>query len=51
MAMPSKTRWGVLGVAWIALKRVIPGMKKSSSLEILGIASRDASKARMARRA
>ena len=48
MAMPSKTRWGVLGVAGIALRRVIPGMKKSSSLEILGIASRDGSKARMA---
>lgn len=48
MAMPSKIRWGVLGVAGIALKRVIPGMKKSSSLEILGIASRDANKARTA---
>src|SRR3954454_789045 len=48
MAMPSKTRWGILGAAGIALRRVIPGMKKSSSLEILGIASRDGSKARMA---
>jgi predicted dehydrogenase len=48
MAMPSKARWGVLGVAGIALKRVIPGMRKSSSLEIVGIASRDANKARMA---
>jgi len=48
MAMPSKIRWGVLGVAGIALRRVIPGMKKSSFLEILGIASRDLGKARTA---
>jgi predicted dehydrogenase len=45
MAMRSTIRWGVLGVAGIALKRVIPGMKKSSSLEILAIASRDGGKA------
>src|SRR5689334_14005806 len=48
MAMRSKIRWGVLGVAGIALRRVIPGMKKSHSLEILGIASRDVGKARAA---
>ncbi|MFL6415269.1 MAG: Gfo/Idh/MocA family protein, partial [Bryobacteraceae bacterium] len=46
--MSSKTRWGVLGVAGIALNRVIPAMRKSNSLEITAIASRDMGKARMA---
>lgn len=48
MAMSANTRWGVLGVAGIALKRVIPGMKKSKKLEITAIASRDGSKSRAA---
>jgi predicted dehydrogenase len=48
LAMPSKIRWGILGAAGIALKLVIPAMKKSNSLEIAAIASRDPAKARMA---
>lgn len=46
--MSSKTRWGILGVAGIATKRVIPGMRKSDSLEITAIASRDLNKAKTA---
>lgn len=40
-----KVRWGVLGAAAIALKKVIPGMLKSELCEIAGIASRDLTKA------
>src|SRR5262245_5381031 len=43
-----KVRWGVLGVAMIALKRVIPAMRDASNAVVLGIASRDASRARTA---
>jgi predicted dehydrogenase len=46
--MPSKIRWGVLGVAAIATKKVIPAMKKSNLLEVSAIASRDLSRARTA---
>lgn len=47
--MPSnKLRWGVLGVAGIAVKKVIPAMQKCSLCEIAAIASRDSSKAREA---
>ena len=38
--------WGVLGTAKIGRDRVLPGMKKSSLLEIRAIASRDADRAR-----
>src|SRR4051794_20617631 len=44
--MSTKIRWGILGVATIATKKVIPGMKKSGLLEVSAIASRDMSRAR-----
>lgn len=40
-----KVKWGVLGAAAIAVKKVIPGMQKGSFSEIIAIASRDARKA------
>src|SRR6267154_185109 len=43
-----KVRWGVLGVAAIAVKKVIPGMQNGSLSEIAAIASRDAGKAEKA---
>lgn len=39
-------RWGVLGAASIALGAVIPAMRKSARMQVLAIASRDASTAR-----
>ncbi len=41
-----KLRWGVIGVANIAVKRVIPAMMKSAETQIAAIASRDAKRAR-----
>lgn len=41
-----KIRWGVLGVANIAVKKVIPGMQKGERCEIAAIASRDLPRAR-----
>ena len=47
--MPAKkVRWGVLGVAAIATKKVIPGMQKGAWSEISAIASRDVAKAKQA---
>ena len=43
--MPEKIRWGVLGVANIAVKKVIPAMQKGRFSEIAAIASRDAARA------
>jgi predicted dehydrogenase len=43
--MSAKVRWGVLGAANIALKKVIPGMQRGSRCEIAAIASRDLQKA------
>ncbi len=43
-----KIRWGVLGVANIAVKKVIPGMQHCASAEVTAIASRDLEKARSA---
>ena len=40
-----KVRWGVLGVARIAVNRVIPGMQAGESTEIAAIASRDLARA------
>jgi predicted dehydrogenase len=40
-----KVKWGVLGVAAIAVKKVIPAMQKCEWSEIAAIASRDARKA------
>jgi len=41
-------RWGVLGAANIAVKKVIPGMQKSALAHVVAIASRDKDKARAA---
>jgi predicted dehydrogenase len=49
-AKPDKVRWGILGVASIAVRRVIPAMQKGARCEILAIASRDGSKAKEAAR-
>jgi predicted dehydrogenase len=40
-----KVKWGVLGAASIAVRRVIPGMQKGAYSEIAAIASRDKKKA------
>jgi predicted dehydrogenase len=45
-----KVRWGVLGVAAIAVKKVIPAMQRGTDSEIVAIASRDAGKAAEAAR-
>jgi hypothetical protein len=41
-------RWGVLSTANIATQKVIPGLRKARSSELLAIASRDANRARSA---
>ena len=49
--MPSKetpVSWGVLGTADIALRKVIPAMKKASLTDVVAIASRSAEKAEQA---
>ena len=43
-----KIRWGVLGVAGIATKKVIPAMQQSTHAEVTAIASRDIGKAQAA---
>ncbi|HEY1242330.1 MAG TPA: Gfo/Idh/MocA family oxidoreductase [Bryobacteraceae bacterium] len=43
-----KVRWAVLGTARIATKKVIPGLQRSESSEVVAIASRDLAKAREA---
>src|SRR5258707_15348710 len=43
-----KVKWGVLGVASIATRKVIPGMQKSALSAIAAIASRDLKKAETA---
>src|SRR5271165_7200173 len=43
--MTKVVRWGVLGVANIAVKKVIPAMQKGRLTEVTAIASRDSSKA------
>jgi predicted dehydrogenase len=45
-----KVRWGVLGVAKIAVTRVIPAMQLGECSEIVGIASRDRARALAAAR-
>ena len=50
MANQRKVKWGVLGAANIALKKVIPAMQQSEWSEITGIASRDLKKAQEASR-
>ena len=44
----NKVRWGVLGAAGIALKKVIPAMQKCERARIVAIASRDLAKAQSA---
>ncbi len=46
--MPKKVRWGVLGVAGIAVKKVIPAMQRGDWSEVAGIASRQEGKAKEA---
>jgi predicted dehydrogenase len=46
--MGQKVRWGVLGVASIATRKVIPGMHKGALCEVSAIASRDVRKAQTA---
>jgi predicted dehydrogenase len=41
----AKVKWGVLGAAAIAVKKVIPGMQKGALSEVTAIASRDGQKA------
>jgi len=48
LVMSDKIRWGVLGVANIAVKKVIPAMQKGRFCEIGAIASRDADRASQA---
>src|SRR5688500_1046737 len=42
----NRLRWGVLGVAGIATRKVIPAMQKGRWSEVTAIASRDGDKAR-----
>jgi len=44
--MANKVRWGVLGAANIAVKKVIPAMQQGDWCEVTALASRDAEKAR-----
>ena len=46
--MNQRVRWGVLGVASIAVRKVIPGMQKGQLSEVAAIASRDLQKAKRA---
>lgn len=46
--MIPKVKWGILGVANIAVKKVIPAMQQSERSEIIAIASRDLAKAQAA---
>jgi predicted dehydrogenase len=47
----SKIRWGVLGAAGIATRKVIPAMQRGSRTVVTAIASRDRSRAQEAARA
>ena len=46
--MMKRVRWGVLGVAHIAVKKVIPAMQRGRWSEVVAIASRDLRKAQQA---
>ncbi|MBV9997992.1 MAG: Gfo/Idh/MocA family oxidoreductase [Verrucomicrobia bacterium] len=46
--MDEKVKWGVLGVANIGVKKVIPAMQRGHDTEVIGIASRDLERARQA---
>src|SRR5438552_14448867 len=45
MSVQRTVKWGVLGAANIALRKVIPGMQAGEMCEIVAIASRSLSKA------
>jgi predicted dehydrogenase len=45
-----KVRWGVLGAANIAIKKVIPAMQRGENCAVAGIASRDRARAEAAAR-
>ena len=45
-AAADPVRLGILGTAAVARNRVVPGMRRTNSVEILGIASRDRGRAR-----
>jgi predicted dehydrogenase len=49
--MQKRVRWGVLGVAKIAVEKVIPAMQQGVFSEVTAIASRDLEKARAAAQA
>jgi predicted dehydrogenase len=46
----AKIRWGVMGVAGIAVRKVIPAMQMADHAEVTAIASRDLSRAQTAAR-
>ena len=46
--MAKKVRWGVLGVAKIAVTKVIPGMQQGELSEVVAIASRESARANAA---
>ena len=48
MGKVNKVKWGILGVASIATRKVIPGMQKGKWSEVAAIASRDFAKAEKA---
>src|SRR5260221_8213813 len=48
MADQKKVKWGVVGAASIATRKVIPGMQKGALSEITALASRDLNKAKAA---
>ena len=48
MAVQRRVRWGVLGAASIALRKVIPGMQGGEMCDIAAIASRSLQKAESA---
>lgn len=48
MTMQRKVRWGVLGVAGIAMRKVIPAMQVGEWSDVAAIASRDLNKAERA---
>jgi predicted dehydrogenase len=47
-ASKRKVKWGVLGAASIAMRKVIPGMQQGEYCDVAAIASRDLAKARAA---
>jgi predicted dehydrogenase len=46
--MKAKVKWGVIGVAEIAVKKVIPAMQRGEWSEVVAIASRDIARAKHA---